>query len=276
MRQLGLITCLLAGLQVADTAAAQSSAVGNNGKSDLRELLRAASEDGWVEFVPGEKNVKAPVQNNLIEMIAEPQDCSILAGYDPNGLFSENPLDDRQINNLLPKLLEGIALSEAELQRVEGLGKCGPEFATWEHLALSQMSPTAVPADTGIAGLYFQSMHIRRRAGVTLAIATGLTGDRASLRRYADMLQDAGLHNTKATQRDPRHILLDALLLESSDLNDAKQRYEWLSKSDGPEQIIALDRLSALGPGDVASDTCLLYTSPSPRDRTRSRMPSSA
>ena len=26
----------------------------------------------------------------------------------------------------------------------------------------------------------------------------------------------------------------------------------------------------------VAAETCLLYTSPSPRDRTRSRMPSSA
>ena len=31
-----------------------------------------------------------------------------------------------------------------------------------------------------------------------------------------------------------------------------------------------------LGPFDVAVITCLLYTSPSPRDRTRSRMPSSA
>ena len=27
---------------------------------------------------------------------------------------------------------------------------------------------------------------------------------------------------------------------------------------------------------DILEDTCLLYTSPSPRDRTRSRMPSSA
>ena len=27
---------------------------------------------------------------------------------------------------------------------------------------------------------------------------------------------------------------------------------------------------------DLLIDTCLLYTSPSPRDRTRSRMPSSA
>ena len=28
--------------------------------------------------------------------------------------------------------------------------------------------------------------------------------------------------------------------------------------------------------GDFTTNTCLLYTSPSPRDRTRSRMPSSA
>ena len=31
-----------------------------------------------------------------------------------------------------------------------------------------------------------------------------------------------------------------------------------------------------LGSGQAATDFCLLYTSPSPRDRTRSRMPSSA
>ena len=31
-----------------------------------------------------------------------------------------------------------------------------------------------------------------------------------------------------------------------------------------------------LGQGDIVLDGCLLYTSPSPRDRTRSRMPSSA
>ena len=30
------------------------------------------------------------------------------------------------------------------------------------------------------------------------------------------------------------------------------------------------------GFGDYSSNICLLYTSPSPRDRTRSRMPSSA
>ena len=32
----------------------------------------------------------------------------------------------------------------------------------------------------------------------------------------------------------------------------------------------------ATGTGIATADACLLYTSPSPRDRTRSRMPSSA
>ena len=42
---------------------------------------------------------------------------------------------------------------------------------------------------------------------------------------------------------------------------------------------VVVGELAALGAGDVdvvLSGCCLLYTSPSPRDRTRSRMPSSA
>ena len=37
-----------------------------------------------------------------------------------------------------------------------------------------------------------------------------------------------------------------------------------------------IDRLEAKYPGFFGKPACLLYTSPSPRDRTRSRMPSSA
>ena len=36
------------------------------------------------------------------------------------------------------------------------------------------------------------------------------------------------------------------------------------------------DGMGGAQAGEVASRICLLYTSPSPRDRTRSRMPSSA
>ena len=47
-----------------------------------------------------------------------------------------------------------------------------------------------------------------------------------------------------------------------------------------PSQLSALSIIGGIGPltiGDLAErEHCLLYTSPSPRDRTRSRMPSSA
>ena len=48
------------------------------------------------------------------------------------------------------------------------------------------------------------------------------------------------------------------------------------AQNRGIEIIIAGAGGAAHLPGMVAAITCLLYTSPSPRDRTRSRMPSSA
>ena len=45
----------------------------------------------------------------------------------------------------------------------------------------------------------------------------------------------------------------------------------------GPEAAALVERpLEVLGPAFGLSKACLLYTSPIPRDRTRSRMPSSA
>ena len=48
--------------------------------------------------------------------------------------------------------------------------------------------------------------------------------------------------------------------------------WDWTHKHGG----IILDQLKKLGASCDWDRTCLLYTSPSPRDRTRSRMPSSA
>ena len=51
---------------------------------------------------------------------------------------------------------------------------------------------------------------------------------------------------------------------------------------EGSQTLIIADLTIGKGPfkdtykSDVKFDNCLLYTSPSPRDRTRSRMPSSA
>ena len=74
----------------------------------------------------------------------------------------------------------------------------------------------------------------------------------------------------------PLHIvghLIDHYLGCGGDLDGA-----WLSTGGGlaPHWREAGKRLQRLFDLGYAVDNCLLYTSPSPRDRTRSRMPSSA
>ena len=56
---------------------------------------------------------------------------------------------------------------------------------------------------------------------------------------------------------------------EESIVNAAKKGIEWAKKvfKNSPGLMISISD---------GNDICLLYTSPSPRDRTRSRMPSSA
>ena len=46
--------------------------------------------------------------------------------------------------------------------------------------------------------------------------------------------------------------------------------HDCVAKAETGSEVLLLNR------GDVVVQSCLLYTSPSPRDRTRSRMPSSA
>ena len=49
-----------------------------------------------------------------------------------------------------------------------------------------------------------------------------------------------------------------------------------ITKGVNATAIDTNDPFDFLAPGNVGGNLCLLYTSPSPRDRTRSRMPSSA
>ena len=51
------------------------------------------------------------------------------------------------------------------------------------------------------------------------------------------------------------------------------QPYQLIPAYSGPS---ALEKAGEIMPDLILLDVCLLYTSPSPRDRTRSRMPSSA
>ena len=74
-----------------------------------------------------------------------------------------------------------------------------------------------------------------------------------------------------AEKEKPSIILLDLLLPKMS----GKDFLAKLRKSDWGALIPVIILTNLSGTQDI-NDVCLLYTSPSPRDRTRSRMPSSA
>ena len=57
-------------------------------------------------------------------------------------------------------------------------------------------------------------------------------------------------------------------------LSDIRDEYN--NGSSAPIDIDDYYRGGSLVRANASNNTCLLYTSPSPRDRTRSRMPSSA
>ena len=62
----------------------------------------------------------------------------------------------------------------------------------------------------------------------------------------------------------------------SKQKKDAKRAYPKCVPLAKATRMSDSQRASAVKRKRAASNTCLLYTSPSPRDRTRSRMPSSA
>ena len=69
------------------------------------------------------------------------------------------------------------------------------------------------------------------------------------------------------------HCIMATLLAEPVD------HFKEIKNSDGIYQVEAgygQDLNFSLPPDQASDRVCLLYTSPSPRDRTRSRMPSSA
>ena len=70
---------------------------------------------------------------------------------------------------------------------------------------------------------------------------------------------------------EPGFYALGNLLLDAPEVMDVKSRFKGTAVSIEPLfTLLATAKIVAPGYG------CLLYTSPSPRDRTRSRMPSSA
>ena len=94
------------------------------------------------------------------------------------------------------------------------------------------------------------------------------------------------LFSTKITANKAKYpvILSNGNPVESGEMDDGRHWIKWEDPHLKPCYLFALvagdllhfeDKFKTASERDVTL-SCLLYTSPSPRDRTRSRMPSSA
>ena len=92
--------------------------------------------------------------------------------------------------------------------------------------------------------------------------------DIAGSRAHVTMLESVGLLTA-----DELSGILTALDQVEAEITSGEM--EWAS-SDEDIHTAVERRVTELEPAGAKMHTCLLYTSPSPRDRTRSRMPSSA
>ena len=64
--------------------------------------------------------------------------------------------------------------------------------------------------------------------------------------------------------------------LDAPKMRDARAWISGLTEARGPRMSMMIERLATFGIHVDEAKVCLLYTSPSPRDMRRSRMPSSA
>ena len=80
----------------------------------------------------------------------------------------------------------------------------------------------------------------------------------------------------KTYQRDEVHALIETALLRQRAVKKFSRAADMLFLRDALEQASAEVIADYRAKRFEQAGVCLLYTSPSPRDRTRSRMPSSA
>ena len=118
-------------------------------------------------------------------------------------------------------------------------------------------------------------MHVGKKHGIELA-----TTDSSAL--LADPAINAVVISTRHSSharwvidalKAGKHVFVEKpLALTASELQEITQTYENLAKESSPPLLmVGFNRRYA-----PHTQTCLLYTSPSPRDQRGSRMPSSA
>ena len=146
--------------------------------------------------------------------------------------------------------------------------ECGPSFIPWQALADPATVLDAKDETILTGALAKIEPNLRRNLGVQIAIRAGLAGNMRLTRRISDTLIDAQLHGQSHHDRDPEHILLEAIMTKSSDPVGARARLSWIAERDGPEQMVALDLMREIDAAPAAQSE-LQRLSESPDQRIR-------
>lgn len=231
--------------------------------NNLRNLFEAAGRNGLVDLKDREPSEASKASATAKARAAKPvADCMTLAplfdggqGAFGTGLFTELRVDWPENAVLAGTLAELIdpgydgRVLPLDLSRASD---CGPSFLPWQALADPGHVLGAKDEATLTGVLANMNPNLRRQLGVQIAIRAGLLDNLRLTRRISDTLIDAGLHGEPHHDRDPEHILLDALLKMSRDPVGARSRLSWIAERDGPEQMVAIDLMRQIDAAPAA------------------------
>lgn len=230
--------------------------------NNLRNLFEAAGRNGLVDLKNRELSEAEKVAAGKPSATKSVSDCMTLAplfdggqGDFATGMFTELRIDWPE-NTLLAGTLADLidpGYNGQELPvDLSSAGDCGPSFLPWQALADPGRVLGAKDETVLTSALAGMDANLRRQLGVQIATRAGLAGNLRLTRRISDTLIDAGLHGQPRHDRDPEHILMDAILKMSRDPIGARSRLSWIAERDGPEQMVALDLMRKIDAAPAA------------------------
>lgn len=230
--------------------------------NNLRNLFEAAGRNGLVDLKNRELSEAEKVAAGKPSATKSVSDCMTLAplfdggqGDFATGMFTELRIDWPE-NALLAGTLADLidpGYNGQELPvDLSSAGDCGPSFLPWQALADPGRVLGAKDETILTSALAGMDANLRRQLGVQIATRAGLAGNLRLTRRISDTLIDAGLHGQPRHDRDPEHILMDAILKMSRDPIGARSRLSWIAERDGPEQMVALDLMRKIDAAPAA------------------------
>lgn len=239
---------------------------------DFKNLLELASKEGWVELKsrpqvePIEISESADLDSSISETAPAQTaaDCSALVplldianrpdSYLAKGFFAEAVSNDEISDSLGQSLsaLLGDAWHISQTPRTQPVPSLDLTQAAGCEKSLLIWQALASPAPSALAGRHEADLiralsdlprPLRERAGIALALKAVEHYDIRGAQRIADTLRDSDLFGTPAWQNDPRHIRLQAHLIQTSNPALSGEYLRYLADRDNVEQMAALDTL---------------------------------